>query len=133
MDEPKVMIGDREFSVPEFPFWAQRKVSPMLMRASRAANDLEDDKRFGELLDAIYTSLTINTKNGKPDGEKINDISKEDFECLRIKSLHLALEVLPLLLRQAGLTQDKSSAANGSGGAAPPETPLPGATTSTTS
>jgi hypothetical protein len=130
MEDPKVTIGGREFTVPEFPFWAQRKVSPALLKASANARNLEDEEKFGQLLDAVYFSLTISTVDGKPAGAKINDISKEDFECLKIKALHLATEVLPILLRQAGLIQEK--AGTGGGGAVQPDTPLPGKTTSTT-
>ncbi len=133
MEDPTVTIGGRTFTVPEFPFWAQRKVSPSLLKASSNARDLEDEGKFGQLLDAIYSALTINTVDGKPGGAKVNDISKEDFECLKIKSMHLATEVLPILLRQAGLIQEKTGApTTGNGGSAAPDSPLPGETTSTT-
>lgn len=128
---PTIKIGDREFAVPEFSGWAQRVVSPMLMKASKLAPSIEEEESFGKVLDAVYTALTIQTIDGKKTGKKVNDISKEDFEELRFKSLQMAQEILPTLLRQAGLIRKEDGKSNGKGGPAAPDSPLPGETTST--
>lgn len=131
MNDPIVTIGGRAFLVPEFSIWAQRKVSPALLNVASHGAAIADPVKFGELLDTVYLALTTETKDGSPDGEKVNAITKDEFERLKMKALSLATEVLPTLLRQAGLTQ--SEAVPAAGGAAAPDSPLPGATTSTTS
>lgn len=129
MDDPVVKIGDFEFKVPEFSGWAQRVVSPALTKASSL--DMSDAKAYGTFLDTLYAALTIQTVDGKKDGAKVNEITKDDFENLRFKSIHLAKEVLPTLLRQAGLIADKDSPESKGGAAPMPGTPLNGASTST--
>lgn len=132
MDDPRVTIGGHSFVVPEFCIASQRKVTPALLRIQGYALDLDDDKKFGDFIDTIFMALTI--EKGA-DGKPINDVSKEKFEGLKMKAMVLAQEVLPLLLRQAGLLKEPApgdTPANG-GGAALPDSPLPGASTSTTS
>ncbi len=106
-DDPTVEIGGRTFSVPEFSGWANRKVSPALMQAAKLANELADGDNYSKLLDTVYMCLTVQTKDGKKDGPKVNDISAEEFDNLRINSLHIAEKVLPLLLTQAGLKRSE--------------------------
>ncbi len=132
MDDPKVTIGGRDFSVPEFSGWAQRKVTPLLMKATGYL-DIADEETFGRLLDTVFTCLTIQTVDGRKDGRKVNDISQDDFEALRIKPYSIATEVLPVLLKQAGLASEKAVDAAIGRATATPDTPLPGASTSTTS
>lgn len=121
MEDPKVTIGGRTFTVPEFTIKQQRKITPALMTVAAYGGAIEDENKFGKMIDTIYLCLT----------EAGNEITKDEFENLKMKALPLATEVLPVLLRQAGLTQDKPAAA-GPGGSAEPKTPLPGETTSTT-
>lgn len=124
MNDPKVTIGGREFSVSEFSVKAQRKVTPALMDVAKYAGNIGDADKFGLLLDTIFLCLTI---------EDPTVITRDEFEALKVKPLQLATEVLPVLLTQAGLQEQKpGQLLNGKGGPAAPDTPLPGENTSTT-
>jgi hypothetical protein len=129
-EDAKVTLGGRDFAVPQFSIWAQRKVTPMLLGMVGKLDKLEDPENFGKLVDVVYDVLTIQTVDGKKSGQKVNDISKDDFEDLSIRAMDLAKDVIPVLLVQAGLANKKEG---GGAGAAVPETPLAGETTSTTS
>lgn len=132
MDE-KISLGGRDFTVPQFPIWAQRTLTPRLLAMTGKLDSLDDPKTFGELLDIVYDALTIGTVDGKKNGQKINDISKQDFEDLPILAMDLAQNVIPTLLVRIGLAKKKPNEPVGGAGAAVPDTPLDGATTSTTS
>ncbi len=126
MTDDTVTLGGRTFAVPQFSIRQQRTVSPALMSLSGKAQQIGDPAIFAELIDTIYMCLTVPGNDKKP----INDISKDEFEELPMGALEMATEVLPMLLRQAGLI--KVNAVPGGAGDAAPQTPLSGATTSTT-
>lgn len=130
-DDVKITLGGRDFAVPQFSIWAQRRVTPLLLGMVGKLDKLEDPKNFGELVDVVYEVLTTQTVDGKKSGQKVNDISKDEFEELNILAMDLATGVIPVLLTQAGLARKKD--VPGGVGAAVPDTPLPGETTSTTS
>lgn len=132
MDDPKVTIGGRDFSVPEFSGWAQRTVTPALMKVAGNV-DISDEETFGRLLDTVFKCLTIQTVDGRKDGKPVNAITVDEFEALHIRPVEIAMKVLPVLFKQAGLTPNKDAAALPGGVAPMPGTPLPGETISTTS
>jgi hypothetical protein len=135
----QLKIGERQFALPKFPIWAQRKVTPAMMAIAKPAviDNMDDPKKFGQVIDAIFLALTTNTIDGKPSGDRLNTITKDDFECLSIDALDLAQTVIPAVLVALGLAKAKNPVApykpNGGAGDAEPGTPLNGSDTSTTS
>lgn len=128
MTDQTITLGDRTFTVPQFSIRQQRKISPTLMALSGKAQQIGDPEVFAELIDTIFMCLTIDGPDKKP----INNITKDEFEDLPMGALAMATEVLPMMLRQAGLVKVDATPAPGGAGAAVPQTPLTGETTSTT-
>lgn len=101
-DNPKVMLGGREFPVPELGIYQLRKVVPAMSKLVRIFDDPAgalmafDEESFDLMLDTVFVGIAP----GSP------GFTKADFDKLPAKPLELAMAMRTIAL-QSGMAQAK--------------------------